>query len=131
MRDIKYLAVVVAAVAAFFLSTVWYIAFAKQRAELSSTPTVDIKRPQPVKMVIEIARNIVLASILAYLVARLGVVGWSATIQFGILMWIAFPVLLLVGSVMWENVPWKLASIHAGDWLLKILLMVIILSRWR
>ena len=131
MREINCLAVVVAAVAAFVLSTAWYITFAKQRAELSGAAMADMNRPQPIKMLIEIARNIVLAYVLAYLVVRLGVADWPAAIQFGVLMWIGFPVLLLSGSVMWENVPWKLASIHAGDWLMKILLMVIILSRWR
>jgi hypothetical protein len=73
----------------------------------------------------------VLAYVLAYFVVRLGVTGWPSAIQFAVLAWIGFPVLLLAGSVMWENVPWKLAAIHAGDWFLKILLMVIILSRWR
>ena len=84
-----------------------------------------------IKMLIEIARNIVLAYVLAYLVARLGVTDWPAAIQFGVLTWIGFPVLLLSGSVIWENVPWKLAGIHAGDCLLKILVMVLTLSRWR
>src|SRR3954468_7838929 len=131
MHHIKYLAVIVAAVAAFVFSTAWYIAFAKQRAELSPAAMQEMKKPQPVKMIAEIARNILLACVLAYLVGRVGVTGWSAAIQFAVLTWIGFPVLLLSGSVMWENVPWKLACIHAGDWFGKILLMVIILSRWR
>ena len=131
MRDINYLAVVVAAVMAFVLSTAWYIGFAKQRADLSPAAVADMKKPQPLKMLIEVVRNIVLAYVLAYLVTRLGVADWPSAIRFGLLAWIGFPVLLLTGSVMWENVPWKLACIHAGDWLVKILLMVSILSRWR
>jgi hypothetical protein len=31
-------------------------------------------------------------------------------------LWIGFPVLLFSGSVMWQNVPWMLAVIQAGDW---------------
>jgi hypothetical protein len=131
MREINHWAVLVAAVAAFVLSTAWYIGFAEQRAELSAAAMAETRKPQPIKMAFEIARNIVLAYVLAYLVARLGVTGWSAAIQVAILAWIGFPVILLAGSVMWENVPWKLAAIHAGDWLFKLLLMVIILSRWR
>jgi hypothetical protein len=131
MHEINYWAILVAAVAAFVLSTMWYIGFAKQRAELSHTAMADVRKPQPIKMALEIARNIVLASVLAYLVARLGVTAWPAAITFAVLLWIGFPVLLLTGSVMWENVPWKLAAIHAGDWLLKLLVTVIILSRWR
>ncbi len=131
MRQVNHLAVVVAALAAFVLSSGWYIAFARQRAALSPAAMADMNKPQPVKMLIEVARNILLAYVLAYFVARLGVADWSAAIRFGLVTWLGFPVLLLVGSVIWENVSWKLAGIHAGDWLVKILLMVFILSRWR
>ena len=95
MREINYWAILVAAVAAFVLSTMWYIGFAKQRAELSHAAMADVRKPQPIKMALEIARNIVLASVLAYLVARLGVTAWPAAIKFAVLLWIGFPVLLL------------------------------------
>jgi Protein of unknown function (DUF1761) len=131
MLKINHLAVFVAAIAAFVLSTIWYIGFAKQRAELSAAPMAEVRKPQPVKMVLEIARNIILAYILAYLVTRLGISTWPAAMTFALLLWIGFPVLLLTGSVMWENVPWKLAAIHGGDWLLKLLAVIVILSRWR
>ncbi len=55
----------------------------------------------------------------------------SGAVQLGALLWIGFPVVLLVGSVIWENVPWKLAAIHAGDWLVKLLLVTIIVGLWR
>src|SRR5262245_33102225 len=131
MLKINHWAVFVAAIAAFVLSTIWYIGFAKQRAELSAAATADVRKPQPVKMVLEILRNIILAYILAYLVTRLGITTWPAAMIFALLLWVGFPVLLLTGSVMWENVPWKLAAIHSGDWLLKLLAVIVILSRWR
>ena len=131
MREINYWAVLVAAIAAFVLSTAWYIGLAKQRAELSSAVQATARRPQPAKMALEIARNIVLAYVLAYLLTRFGETSWPAAIKFAILVWVGFPVLLLIGSVMWESVPWKLAAIHSGDWLLKLVVMSIILSRWR
>jgi hypothetical protein len=34
------------------------------------------------------------------------------------------------GSVIWENVPWKRAN-YAGDWLLKVLVIAVIVSVWR
>jgi Protein of unknown function (DUF1761) len=113
------------------LSTAWYIGFAKQRATLSHAATADVRKPQPVKMTLEIVRNLVLACVLAYLLARFRVTARPAAIKLAILLWVGFPVLLLIGSVMLEDVPWKLATIHAGDWLLKLLVMVIILARWR
>ncbi len=33
--------------------------------------------------------------------------------------------------MLWENVPVKLAAIHAGDWLLKTVLITVIVSVWR
>lgn len=44
--------------------------------------------------------------------------------------WAAFPVVLLTGSVIWEGVPWQLAAIHAGDWLLKLALMAAVVTAW-
>ncbi len=134
MQGINTWAIVVAAVTAFVASTVWYIVFAQQRAKLSTASVVakdTINRPQPVKMLGEIVRNLILASVLAYLVGHLGIKDWRGAVQFGLVVWIGFPLILLTGSIMWENVPWKLAAIHAGDWLVKALLIVLIVGVWR
>jgi hypothetical protein len=29
-----------------------------------------------------------------------------------------------------ERTPWKLAAIHAGDWLIKLLVVTVIVSAW-
>jgi hypothetical protein len=42
-----------------------------------------------------------------------------------------FPVVLLSGSVIWEKVPAKLAAMHSGDWLVKLLVVSVIVSVWR
>ena len=39
--------------------------------------------------------------------------------------------MLLVGAVIHENMPVKLYAIHAGDALVKTLLMTVILGVWR
>ena len=51
-------------------------------------------------------------------------------VRLGLFLWIGFPVILLTGSVLWENIPWKVAAIHAGDWLVKMLVIPIIVSVW-
>ena len=38
-----------------------------------------------------------------------------------------FPVAMLVGASLWDSKPWMLTAIHAGDWLTKMLLMVVIM----
>jgi hypothetical protein len=31
--------------------------------------------------------------------------------------------ILLTSSMLWQNVPWQLAAIQAGDWLIKLILI--------
>ena len=54
----------------------------------------------------------------------------TGAVRLGLVLWIGFPFVLLTGSTMWEDVPWTLAAIHAGDWLVKTLLMTAILGVW-
>ena len=134
MPGINYLAVVVAAVAAFVMSSVYYILFGKERMKLlGDTPgaAADMRRVRPLKMLGEIVRTLVVAYVLARFVVLLGVVDWKGAVQLGTWLWIGFPLMILVGSVVWDKRPWKLAAIHAGDWLVKLLLMAVILGVWR
>jgi hypothetical protein len=131
VTGINLVAVGVAVLAAFVMSTAWYMVFAKQRRKLSGAAAADMKKPQPVKMVGELIRSFLLAYALAYLLVHTGVAGLTGAVRLGLVLWLGFPFVLLTGSIKWEDVPWKLAAIHAGDWLLKMLLMTVILSLWR
>jgi Protein of unknown function (DUF1761) len=133
MFDVSYLAIAVAAVAAFAQSSVWYTVFGGQLMELrhGHPDAVEEDRPPAWKMLAELARSLVVAAVLAGLAAQLEIVGWVSAMQLGFVAWIGFPVVLLGGSVLWENVPWKLAVIHVGDWLVKLLLITVIVSVWR
>jgi Protein of unknown function (DUF1761) len=134
--DVNYLAVAVAAVAAPVASTVWYTLINKQYAAVSgaaraAATTSPGPRPAPTKIVLELVRSLVVAAVVAGLFSRLHPASWSAPFGLALVTWIAFPVVLLTGSVQWENVPWRLAAIHAGDWLVKLLLICGIVGLWR
>jgi len=43
---------------------------------------------------------------------------------------VAFPVVLLTGSVFHERVPPRLAAVHAGDWLMKLVVIAGIVTVW-
>lgn len=135
MLKMNYLAVVIAAVAAFVVGAVWYspFLFGKEWMELRGVdPGAMADMTVPVgQMLAEFARSLVVAYVLARFVVLLKVVDWKGAVQLGVWVWIGFPTMILMGSVMWENVPWMLAAIHAGDWLVKILLMTFILGVWR
>ena len=38
---------------------------------------------------------------------------------------------LWIGAIVHEKVPWRMAAIHAGDWLLKLLAVGVIVSLWQ
>ena len=123
-------AIAVSAVAAFVLSTAWYMAFGKQLARVSEA-YADAGGPAPWKVLIELGRSLVVASVLSGLALRLGITDWIGATRLGLVAWVGFPVVLLVGSVIWENVPRKLAAIHSGDWLVKLVTIAVIVSVWR
>jgi Protein of unknown function (DUF1761) len=128
MIKVNNLAVVAAAVAAFVAAALYYTVFSKQLSQLS---TSEVTRSPVATMLVELARSLVLAAVVAGLSARLGVVSWSGAVLFALVVWIGFPVLLLAGSVFHENVPWRLAALHAGDWLVKLLVIAVIVGVWQ
>jgi Protein of unknown function (DUF1761) len=54
----------------------------------------------------------------------------EAALNLGLWIWLGFPVQMLVGASLWDNKSWILDLIHAGDWLLKMLLTTLILAKW-
>jgi hypothetical protein len=136
MFHVNYMAVLVAAIVVFVLGWLWYspLLFYKPwmraRGLDPAAAMAGAKMPTG-KLAIELLRCIVLALIVAYLVAAVGITNWVVAAHFGLLLWIGFPVVLLTGAVIWDNVPVKVAAIHAGDWLVKLLVIPIIVSMWR
>jgi hypothetical protein len=131
MIRINYFALGVAVVAAFIVSSVWYSPLLFGKLFIALSGVAPSAGPNAGKVVGELVRTLILAYVLARLVVLLNVVDWKGALRLGVWLWIGFPVVLLSGSVMWQNVPWQLAAIHAGDWLVKILLIAVILGAWR
>jgi hypothetical protein len=132
MRGRKYSTVAAAALAAFVASLAWYTGFGGVMAGLSDAePSTAAGTTSPAwAMLFVVAQSLVVASVLAYFVSRLGIVDRRAALRLGALVWI-FPASILLGSVVHENVPPALAAIHAGDWLVKLLLISVLLGTWR
>ena len=124
--------VVVAAVAAFVVSSVWYTVFGEGVMALRSIdPATAADTATPAwTMLFVVAQSLVVAFMLAHFVVHLGFFDWKGAVRLGALVWV-FPAMILLGSVVHENVPLMLAAIHAGDWLVKLLLMAVIIGVWR
>src|SRR6266850_6366282 len=136
MVHVSFLPVLVVAVVVFVLGWLWYspLLFYKPWMRLRGLDPVaamaGAKMPGG-KLLVELARCIILAYVIARFVALLGISSWMGAVHFGFMVWIGFPVIILTGSILWENTPWKVAAIHAGDWLVKMLVISVIITLWR
>ena len=128
--ELNFLAIAVAAVAAFILSGVWYGVFGSKLAELHPA-YADPGSLSPKDVIVELARNLVVALVVAWLVDQIGIDDWAQAALLGFALWIGIAVVLLTGSVYHEKVPVRLASIHAGDWLLKLVVIATIVGVWQ
>lgn len=131
MLGIHYWAVVVAAVAAFVASSAWYIVFGKELAKASAAFAEGLQKRQPWKILVVMVQSLVLALVLAYFIGLIGGVDWIGAVRVGVLLWIGLSAVQWVGSMLWEKVPLKMAAIHAGDWLVKLVLIAVIVGVWR
>jgi len=133
MIGLNYLAIGVAAVAAFVAAGGYYTVLGKVLEKYSNAPA----EMPPWVLVVEVAKHFVVATVVAGLATGIGITAWpkvsarcSRAVLLGLALWLAFPVILLLGSVVHENVPWQLAALHAGDWLVKLLVVSLIVGSW-
>lgn len=118
----NWLAVAVTVVAAFVLSSTYYAVVGHEAGDGS--------RPAPWQIGVELCRSALVTIVLAVLVSRMDL-GIGGGLLLGLAAWVAFPLVLLSGSVVWDRVPVRIAATHAGDWLLKLLLITAVVSAWR
>lgn len=131
MRTIEDLpAIGLATTAAVAASGAWYAAFGRRLAQLDDAYAEDTAAAGWV-VPVELARSGTVAVTVSALAARTGVTGPREAVRLGLALWVAFPVVLLTGSVVHEKVPWQLAAIHAGDWLGKLLLVTLVVGARR
>lgn len=120
--------VLVSAVAAFLASSGYYAAATPLERRALGDAAIDRGRPQPWKVIAELVRTVIVAAVFAWLASRSGLEHLPASLVLAAVLWLAFPAVLLTGSILWERVPPVTAAIHAGDWLLKLLLIAAVLA---
>jgi len=124
------LPVLVGAIVAFIIGGAYYAALGTLLARLSPA-YAENGESAAATIVVELARNLVIASVVAGLVAGLGHDSLAESLLLALALWVAFPVVLLAGSAFHEHVPLKLAAIHSGDWLLKLVVISGTIAIWR
>jgi amino acid permease len=130
MPDVSILAILAAAVAAFAIGAIYYAVLGNQLAVVSDAAAAGEEFP-PWKVAVELLRSLIIAAVVAGLASQGDIDEWSGGLLLGIALWIGFPFVLLTGAMIHENTPWKSAAIHAGDWLVKLLAVAVIVSVWQ
>jgi hypothetical protein len=130
---VNFWAIGVAAVAALVVSSVWYLAVGGVYLELLQgidSPAAQAD-PSVAAAVGQVVRNLVVASVLAYLLWRLQVGTWVGALGVGLVVWLGVQAMAVLGSVLHEQYPLGLYAIHVGDALATTLAMALILGAWR
>ncbi len=122
------LGIAVAAVAGFVLSSVYYAVVTPLERRALGDRALDRGRPRAWKVAAELLRTALLAGVFAWIAAQADLRSLPGSLLLAAVLWIGFPVTLLTGSVTWEKVPPVTAAMHAGDWLLKLLLIGAVLG---
>jgi Protein of unknown function (DUF1761) len=120
--------VLVSAVAAFLASSGYYAAATPIERRSLGDAAIDRGRPQPWKILAELVRTAAVAAVFAWLAGRSGLAPLPGNLVLAVLLWLAFPAVLLTGSILWERVPPVTAALHAGDWLIKLLLIAVVVG---
>jgi hypothetical protein len=129
---VNYWAVVVAAATTIVTSSVWYVVFGNAWLTLRGIdPSTADVTPEVWQVVGQLARNLVVAFVLACLLSRLETATWGGALRLGLLVWVGFQAMAVTGSVIHEDYPLGLYAIHVGDALQATLIMALILGVWR
>jgi hypothetical protein len=133
VTSLNPLVVAAAAFAGLVATTVWnagIFAAALQRLQAPPHAAVQDDRPSAWKLAVEYLRNLVVAAVLGFLIATVPADDALRAVGLGFVVWLGFPAMILTGAVLWQNEPPRLVAIHAGDWLVKLLLMAALLGVW-
>ncbi|MEU1735168.1 DUF1761 domain-containing protein [Streptosporangium sp. NPDC020145] len=125
------ISVIAASIVAFVLSSTYYALLTPTEKRLLGERAPDRgDRPPPLKILLELVRGLVVAAVIAGLARYAGLTDVWSTVVLGLVLWAGFPAVLLTGSMMWERTPAVTAALHAGDWLVKILVISAIVGAW-
>lgn len=130
MIDLNIFALVVASIGAFILSGIWYAAFSTTLSKLHKAYAHNEKMSS-LGILAELIRSLIVAIAVSFLIHNLSISSLGGALLYSLILWVAFPIVLLAGSVLHEKVPVKLAAIHAGDWLIKLSFITSLVTLWK
>ena len=133
---VNYLAVVVAAVAAWILGALWYspALFARQwmAAHNYSPERIEaMKKGMAKTYAISFLCFVVMAGVLAILVDRMGILGALGGVKLGAITWLGFAATIGLTANLYSDKPLAAFLIDAGYQLVYMVVMGVILAVWK
>lgn len=138
MVPVNYLAIIVSTILTMVIGYVWYgPLFGKPWSTLMGfSPEHRAKRDKGMRLnyIIMALGALLMTFILAYVIIFAGTFiqlsGALAGLLVGIMCWLGFIVPVSLGTVLWDDKPWKLWFINAGYYLVVLIIIGAILGFW-
>jgi hypothetical protein len=132
---VNYLAIVIAAAANFVLGFMWYgPLFGRPWRAMMGISNSNMNKPDgmwkmfSIQLIGALLMAYVLWHSLVFAATYTNTTGMAAGLMVGFWSWLGFVAPVSVGSVLWENKPWKLWFINTGYYLAALLIMGVILA---
>jgi len=139
--EINYLAVLLSTLASVVLGFLWFgplfgkqwmrLAGIQMPGEITKAMKKSMMRSYALVAITSFVMAAVLAHILFYITEFTDVFGIDTAITTALWAWLGFVVPSTLGSVLWEDRPWKYWFITAGFWLVALVVSAVILAVWR
>lgn len=132
----NYLALLVAAIAAFAVGALWYgPLFGKPWRALMNIPEGapgmgSMKMPPMQAMVGGFIATLVLTFVLSMFIGAFGVTTALGAVVLAVWIWLGFIASVMLNSVFYEGRPWKLYFINASHYLVALVVAALILALW-
>ena len=142
MVEVNYLAILLCGIAAMVLGTIWYgplfgktwmglVGFTEadtQKAKTDPAARNAMYRSYALMFVASLVMAYVLHHIMVFAMSYLGESSMMAGISSAIWTWLGFVATTSIGSVLWEQRPWKYWFITGGYYLVQLVVMGIIIA---
>lgn len=118
VADANYLAILIAAVAAFVFGAVYYGVLSKQWIAAGRIAP-EQARPGPAILAVTIGSELVMAWVMAGVIGHLGagqVTLWNGVVS-GFLLWLGFMATTMAVNHRYQAYGWNLTIIDGGHWL--------------
>lgn len=123
---ISYLAVLVAAIAAFAFGSAWYGALGK--VWMKAVGFTEQPKMTPAPLIISFICELVMAYFLAGLIGHLGDVTVGRGLTTAFFVWLPFVLTTQMVNHRYQGSPWMLTAIDAGHWLGVLLVMGLVIG---